>query len=241
MARVGLLIFVLVVGLLFLTLVLRLLLLFLNISLFAWQWRRLANKPVPPRAIRLAVLGDSTMQGIGASRLSKTAVGRIAKHIAAKTGRPVHIYNVSQTGARTEKILHEQLPHIASYKPDLILLSAGANDVIKLTPHREFMAHYRALINQLPAAKTVAADIPNISRPPVSVGLSAKWNPGLHALLHERGIRYALVYKMLKNIEHNPRTYAADFFHASNYGYRFWEKAFIPPIDAILAEQDLLE
>lgn len=67
---------------------------------FPKYWLDRANEPTATNAIRLVALGDSIMQAIGADKPDDGIAGRVAAYLLAKTGRPVHVTNVSVGGRR---------------------------------------------------------------------------------------------------------------------------------------------
>ena len=77
---------------------------------FPKYWLDRANEPTAPNAIRLVALGDSIMQAIGADKPEDGIAGRVAGYLYDKTGRPVHVTNVSVSGATVQDIIAHQLP-----------------------------------------------------------------------------------------------------------------------------------
>src|SRR4029453_9927121 len=65
---------------------------------FPKYWQGKAAEPIPANAIRLVALGDSIMEAIGAAHPEDGIAGRVADYLRLKTGRPVHVTNVSIGG-----------------------------------------------------------------------------------------------------------------------------------------------
>jgi len=63
-------------------------------------------------------LGDSSAQGIGASRPERGYVGLVAQHVRESTGQPVLVINLSRSGARIDDVLDRQLPALRGLRPD---------------------------------------------------------------------------------------------------------------------------
>ncbi len=84
--------------------------------------------PGPRRLLALAVVAA---QGIGASRPSNGFVGVLGRQLAAATGQPVQVVNLSRSGARIRDVLDTQLPALAALDrtPDLVTVAIGGNDV----------------------------------------------------------------------------------------------------------------
>jgi lysophospholipase L1-like esterase len=61
------------------------------------------------------------------------------------------VINVSVTGATTDNVIREQLPKIRRWRPDLVTLDIGANDVNKNLPEVDFMRDFATILDALPA------------------------------------------------------------------------------------------
>lgn len=178
-----------------------------------------------PGGLVYVALGDSTAQGIGASRPERGYVGLIAQRLRAATGRPVQIVNLSRTGARIHDVVVDQLPRVAGYRPDVVTLAVGANDMDGYRADR-FTADADALIAALPV-NTLVGDVPwfmhggtgrasgdaaaAMARAAAARGLPVAH---LHHAMEGRGWRSMVT------------DFAADFFHPNDRGYRVWEDAF---------------
>src|SRR4029453_8386753 len=112
---------------------------------FPKYWQDKAAQPVPANAIRLVALGDSVMQAIGAAHPEDGIAGRIAEYLQSKTGRPVHITNVSVGGATIREIIDQQLPRVDLNQADLIIL-ATATDLERRVPLKTYDANLRTLL-----------------------------------------------------------------------------------------------
>lgn len=89
-----------------------------------------AGDPGDP-ALRLVVLGDSTAAGQGAPYERGIAVGA-ARTLAAR-GRAVTWSNLAVSGAQWSDVRADQLQRAAELDADVVLISAGANDVTGAT------------------------------------------------------------------------------------------------------------
>jgi lysophospholipase L1-like esterase len=95
-------------------------------------WRHRLNQPLRAGDLRLVAMGDSSVQGIGADTPMQEYMGRIADYVAAKTGRPVHISNVS-TGGTTADIVRDQLPLVDLTAAYLVIV-VDSNDIQQRMP-----------------------------------------------------------------------------------------------------------
>jgi lysophospholipase L1-like esterase len=190
-------------------------------------WRDRARAPVPEGAIRLVALGDSSVQAIGADHPMQGYVGRIASHIEAKTGRPVHITNVS-TAKKTEGILRDELPLVDLDSADVVIV-ADTNDLESRVPLDQHRANLTRLADALPADRTVFSDLPPFpGREPYQIVLEE--------VTDARAIMRADVFAML-----NGEGRRLDIFswlppHLNSRGYEYWFRAIQPKIDVIIAQ-----
>ncbi len=97
------------------------------------------------------VLGDSTAAGVGGDYERGIAVAT-ARELAKR--RIVSMTNLSVSGARIEDVRKVQLPLAESMRPDLVLLSAGANDVTHLTRLRSVQRDLRAIVHCASASES---------------------------------------------------------------------------------------
>jgi len=189
-------------------------------------WQEQANEPIPANALRVVALGDSATQAIGADYPMEGFVGRIATYVQARTGRPVHIVNVSDGGATYHDITQKQLPKVDLTTADLVIV-ACSNDLENGVPLDAYRAALGALLQVLPPDKTVVSDLPLL--------------PGREAyqtILQERTETYHIMRADVGKIfTHEGRR--LDIFswlppHLNSKGYAYWFLAFQPEVDTIL-------
>lgn len=79
---------------------------------------------------RILVLGDSTAAGVGAGSREHTVGAIVATGVAAISGRPVKLRNVSRSGATALDLAHQTERGLALMpEPEVVLIMIGANDV----------------------------------------------------------------------------------------------------------------
>ena len=177
--------------------------------------------------LRYVALGDSTAQGIGASRPVNGYVGILADRIRALSGRSVRVVNLSVSGARAADLVRTQLPRLAKLQPDVVTLAIGANDI----PAFEPVAFERDLARILDAVPptTVVADLPCFHFPTSERKVRVA-NEIVRRLAADRGLRIAPLHRITRR--QTPllaiTQAAADLFHPNDRGYRVWASAFLP-------------
>jgi lysophospholipase L1-like esterase len=171
-------------------------------------------------------LGDSATQAIGADTAMEGFVGRIATYVQARTGRPVHITNVSVGGATYSDVVREQLPKVDLKAADLVIVESS-NDVEQRVSLDTYRAALETLMQVLPPEKTVISDLP--------------LEPGRDAyqaiLQEEADAHHILRADVAKIFTHQGRR--LDIFswlppHLNSKGYAYWFLAFQPQVDTIL-------
>ncbi|MGI8984177.1 MAG: SGNH/GDSL hydrolase family protein [Acidimicrobiales bacterium] len=190
------------------------------------RYRRYWSEPRGDRGgLVYVAVGDSTAQGIGASRPERGYVGLVAQRLRDATGRPVQIVNLSRTGARIHDVVVNQLPKLAGLHADVVTVAVGANDIRGYNPRR-FDADVDALVAALPA-NAVVGDVPwfmhggtgrnsGDAAAYMAEAASARGLPvaGLHDAMQRRGWPSMVT------------DFAADWFHPNDRGYRVWAAAF---------------
>ncbi|GAC1392405.1 MAG: hypothetical protein NVSMB46_08190 [Candidatus Saccharimonadales bacterium] len=199
-----------------------------NVRSYRDYWIKTAQQPRTTGSLNYIALGDSAAQAIGASSPTKGYVGLIADSLQQKTQRPIHITNVSVTGAKIADVIHNQLPRLSQLKIDahtVVTIEIGANDMSRYDKN-VFRTSFDELCSKLPP-QTIVSDLPyfgggranNHERSAREASdiiqeITAKYNLRL-ARLHESTKKYDGI-----------NVYAADFFHPSNQGYKNWYVAF---------------
>lgn len=203
-------------------------------------WHNLSAQPTAAGDFVYVALGDSAAQGIGASQHSLGYVGLIAAGLTRTTGRNVHIINLSVTGARAADVVREQLPRLKLLHPDLVTMEIGANDAVHGTPNPDFERDFAAILDAMPASVSVVSDLPSFGSARVHQRVEV-WNGYIQRQLAQRSIKLAHLNDTTRPGEHRLDTYAADFFHPSDKGYRNWYEAFWPEINSILTKKPATE
>lgn len=207
---------------------------FSSVGRFAEYWSDGNRQPISDNNIVLVALGDSTVQGIGATSPTKGFVGQVAGRLALETNRPVQVYNFSKSGAVASDVAANQLAQKAIIdRADLVLVAVGPNDLSNGVPREEYLKSYQSVLDKLPKDRVVIASIPPLVRSNVRPGMVQDWNQGLEKLALDNKVQVAPVYEVIKRHQYDPRIYSVDLFHPSNHGYGFWADAFYQPVQTL--------
>lgn len=206
-----------------------------SVERFAKQWDAQNQQAVDASSVVLVALGDSTVQGIGATSTYKGFVGQLTKKVSADQDQPVQVYNFSKSGAVAKYVLEQQLANDKLSQADVILIAVGSNDITRSVNKEEYLQNYQKVLNALPRDKVVIATIPPLVRSQINDDRVNEWNDGLRQLAAKNKVKVADVYRAIKPREYDPRIYSIDLFHPSNIGYGLWAEAFYPPVTEILS------
>ena len=197
--------------------------------------------------IRLAVLGDSTVAGVGSPTAAESLPALIARRVAAATRRPVRVTGHGVSGARTATIA-QQLARIDG-TVDAIVVIVGANDATHATPWPRFRRELDSLLAEAAARApvTVLAGTPRFHRNPVIPEPLRTFVDRYSSLLRGQqraaarathGVRFVdLAAEASPRFLGVPEATSVDGFHPSPIGYGFWADALAPSvIDGLTAE-----
>ncbi len=207
---------------------------------------KLSRAPVPfgesGEHLVYVVLGDSTAAGIG---------GNYERGIAVSTAREltrqfrVTMTNLSVSGARLKGVRHQQLAAAEALRPDVVLLSAGANDVTHLTPIGSMRRDLREIVQRLKAAnaevRIVITGSPDMGAPPriprLLRGCAAHRTEQANRMFEREAAEHDLIFAPIARttgplFRADHTLFAEDRFHPNDRGYATW----MPALNQALAE-----
>lgn len=208
--------------------------LYTQLARYQKYWSKTNLKPINPKDFVYVALGDSAAQGVGASEPDKGYVGLIAKELQQGKEKEVKVINLSKSGAKIADVLKIQLPlyqKLGLTNQHLVTIEIGANDIISFNS-QQFEKEMDELISKLPK-QTVISDVPSFagSRYGHYEPQVLQANEIIHRLAAKYGFKPAELHKRVA-ANHGLRTFAADIFHPSNYGYNNnWLPAFMERIN----------
>ena len=193
--------------------------------------------------VRLAVLGDSTVVGVGSPTERESLPVLIAQRVADGAGRSVQVVGFGISGARTGSLPSEQLPVPDGF--DVVVLVVGSNDATHATPWLEVRQQTIEMLDPRsraprwwcwPAGRASAAPRSSPSRcEHCSIDIrgscvtnSARQLPDSRAfdssILPRRPARASGGSRL------SPDATSLDGFHPSPVGYGFWAVAIAPAV-----------
>ncbi len=216
------------VGILLLIWPVELAILYSRINSYKKFWDKQNLVPDQPNQLLYVALGDSTAQGIGASKPIYSYPYLIKNYLQNQIGRPVKLVNLSVSGAKVNDVTKDQLPKLLGLKPDYVTIEIGANDM-KSYSQQTFKEQFTELLKGLPAGSYVS-EVPAFTGR--SKGLDKnviEANKQIASLLALTNMHKVDLYEAtMKN--KGIGYFAADYFHPNNRAYKTWAKAFTDTI-----------
>ena len=197
--------------------------------------------------VRLAVLGDSTVVGVGSPTEAESLAVLIAERVSEATGRAVQVTGFGVSGARTGTLTADQLPRVGSAF-DAVVLVIGSNDATHATPWWTLRSQTVEMLERATAlgAPVVLAGTPRFSGTAIipeplrtmvdrySGVLRGEQRAAADAV---PGVRFVdLAAEASPRFEGVPEATSSDGFHPSPIGYGFWADAIAPSVVAALAD-----
>lgn len=194
--------------------------------------------------VRLAVLGDSTVAGVGSPTEAESLAVLIAQRVADDARRPVEVVGFGISGARTATLTSEQLPIPDGF--DVVVLVVGSNDATHATPWYEMRRH---TVEMLDLATAAGADvilagtprfngteiIPEPLRTMVDRYSGVLRGEQRAAAAEFSTVRFVdLAADASPRFEGRPDATSSDGFHPSPIGYGFWADSIAPAVVAAL-------
>lgn len=203
---------------------------------------RSGGRPVPERppltfgasgaALQYVVLGDSTAAGEGGDYDRGIAVATAA-HLGQT--RRVTMNNFGVSGARMSDVRANQLPLAEAIRPDIVLLSAGANDVTHLSRISGMRDDLREIVRGLrvanPEVRIVITGSPDMGSPPriprLLRGLAARRTESANRMFRaeaaDLNLTFAPIAARTGPLFRKDRTlFHEDRFHPNDRGYATW-------------------
>lgn len=181
-------------------------------------------------ALRLVVIGESTVAGVGAASHAEALAGQVAAALAARTGRAVAWRAEGQIGATAAAARRALVPALPAEPADAALVALGVNDTLRLRGPARWSGDLAALVEALrervgPAHVFLAAVPPMGSFPSLPQPLRAAL--GLRAALLDAtaaGLapRLGAVTHLPLTLPARPELFCADGFHPGPAGYSQW-------------------
>lgn len=122
-------------------------------------------------AVKLFVIGESTVAGLGARDHERALAGQFARSLSEHLGSPIEWAVVGKNGVTARRTIVELLPEMPEEPFDYILLGLGGNDVMSLSSPKRWRHDMTELLGILrerhPDAVIFLSNCPMIVMSPV--------------------------------------------------------------------------
>ncbi len=192
---------------------------------------------------RLLMLGDSTAAGVGASSPTTTLGATIAVGVAAITGRPVELRNVSRSGATSLNLPAQVFTALREApEAEVAVIMIGSNDVKDRVEQATSVRHLAESVAALSEAgvHVVVGTCPDLGTirpvPQPLRALGQRWSRDLAAAqtvaVVESGGRTVSIGDLIgPDFRESPsELFSADRFHPSSAGYARAAAAMLPSV-----------
>ncbi len=185
---------------------------------YSKAWERDNRRTLASTGPLWIVFGDSTAQGIGASKRTLGYVYQLLSMLRPEHGLSWRVMNLSRAGATVSDVIDRQLPNAADLpNPALVTCAIGINDVLAGSLGTE--EAFRQLSGRLPRG-TLLAGLPQ--------GYDQARCQQINALVATlaQGNRLTLVDLWAHTGGPPGLNLSSDGIHPSDAGYGNWAKAF---------------
>jgi acyl-CoA thioesterase I len=194
--------------------------------------------------LSFVVMGDSTALSTGGDYQQGFAMS--SAHHLAKRHR-VKFVNLACAGATFKRVFQNQLVIAMELKPDVVFVSAGANDVVRFASRETVRNAAGDIINKLleanPKVKIIMTGAPDIGTA-IRLPQPLRWFAGRRAkqinkilkhLYENLDITYVPIFeKVCPAFKKNLSLFASDKFHPTTEGYKVWTSVIIGAFDEAL-------
>lgn len=189
--------------------------------------RGVAGGELEGEPLRLLLIGESTVAGVGASCLDFALAGQLAAALASRLRRPVAWRACGENGITAGEALERLLPQVADEPADLVLLVFGVNDTTHFSSSRSWQESLKGMARHFVGR---GAQVALAGVPPLQHFTALPWLLrqllGWRASLLDRQLRVLAEQEGLAccatSLEMRPEFLAMDGYHPSPLGYRVW-------------------
>lgn len=210
-------------------------------SFIRFYLTRLSKKD-PTKEFVFIAMGDSTVEGVGASHHTRSYTGIIYSMIKERFPKAKY-YNFGKFGSSTKEVIAEQLEKTIKLNPDLVTISVGANDMNNKILPKRFAKNLLIIIERLQKetnAKIVINNLPDftdsaaisLTHRRLSRLVISRYNKEIEKVASQSDVFYIDLYKHSRvYAKHYPELIAEDKFHPSDFGYALWANTIMTSIE----------
>jgi lysophospholipase L1-like esterase len=193
----------------------------------------------PGEPLRLLLIGESTVAGVGVASLDQALAACLATALAERLQRPVRWRACGENGITAAQAHERLLPQALAEPAELALLVFGVNDTTHLTPSARWM---QALAGMADGLRGRGVRVAFSAVPPLQHFSALPWL--LRQLMGWRAHLLDAELRMLSGclgaeycaleLPFEPRYLAEDGYHPSALGYRLWAEGLAERLTPLL-------
>ena len=185
-------------------------------------------------AVLYVALGDSTVEGVGATSPDRNYVSRLHERLRA-VYPSARVVNLGAGGATSADVLLRQLDRAIGLRPHLVTLSIGPNDITTRVPAATYEKNLETILGRLRYETTAVAVVnlipdlavtPRFSRSRLREAVGRQtivFNEALERKGRAHGAELVNLYAASqREVPLQPELISADGYHPSDTGYARW-------------------
>lgn len=188
--------------------------------------------------IHYLALGDSYTIGTGTSTEGRNFPSHLARKLEAVTGDSVQLRNPAVDGYTTVDLIREELSELERFRPDLVTILIGANDVVQGFEEAAYRARIGEIYDRVKAlglaeGRVLAISIPDFSIAPAAPAFGApmtlraridQFNKVAAIEASRHGFGYVDISELSRSGSKRPGWLAADGLHPADAQYEAWSQ-----------------
>ncbi len=184
--------------------------------------------------VHYVALGDSTVEGVGASAPDLNYVSRLHARLRARYPN-ARVTNLGVGGATSADVMTAQLDHAITLRPDIVTLSIGPNDITRDIPVARYEQNLEDILGRLrreTAALIVVNLLPDLAVTPrfakspqadLVRRQTVQFNEALARKGRDHGVALVDLYlPSREEVPRQPMLLWRDGYHPSDAGYARW-------------------
>jgi lysophospholipase L1-like esterase len=184
---------------------------------------------------RFLAVGDSFTIGTGTT--PDRSFPAVLARIWTEQGRTVVLANPAVNGYTTDGLIDDELPLVASFRPTLVTVLIGANDIVQGSNEdryrRQVASIHRRLRNDAPETRVVALPQPDWSLAPAGSGFGdvaaiaraiEHFNAIARGEAERAGASWIDLFPLMRE-QGRKKMFAPDGLHPSAEAYAEWARA----------------
>jgi acyl-CoA thioesterase I len=200
--------------------------------------------------LKIGVIGDSTAAGQGSNQFEDNFSLQYLKKSSLSDNYQIFYQNFAISGATSQDVIENQLTKLEVFKPNLVLVSIGANDVTGSVSEQKYEENIKLITDKLKSFEmenplkfeVIWLSIPDfvtskILLPPLNYFLSSRtknFNQILSSQLetyHE--MKLVDIYNGTRDkfAKEPKKTFSKDGYHPSSGGYTEWVRVILQEVE----------